>query len=309
MQPRTGILLLMLAGLSGGLRAGDDFGMSVSADILLSIGGINELVYPARSAESPHFSRLEWGIRHVFFAGPALGFDFLQKFSLRFSAYTNLNTGRGGMRNKDWLNHESAAPTHFSESDSELEPFTNWRAAADFHYRLGEVSRFSLFAGLGLGFYRWNLHDRLISYRYPPDNSLNLDPYIGKTTVRYRADYFFPRISFAAVYEYRRFGARLSLGYGFLAHIEAVDNHEIRGIRYRDRIFPGHFIGARLGFSLGVRKSMRIKLGLGFGTMLETQGYTIIEKPARLGYQVQRNRSGNSGIWVDADAGIEFELF
>ena len=283
--------------------------MSVSAEGVWSNGVVNELVYPFGNAQSSFLSQLEWETGHVFSAGSTLKVNFLQKFSFYLSAYTNLNPGFGRMRNKDWLNSQRSSPTHFSESFSRLEPLTNWRTAADFHYRLGDVSRFSFFAGLGFTFYRWNFYDRLISYRYPPEYPVSLRSHIGKTTVRYQVNLLFPHLVLSAAYEYRRFAARLSLRYGFLAHVEAVDNHDVRGIRYNDRIFPGHYLGAGLDLSLRLNKLMRVLLGVRFGTLLEAQGYTVIEKPSRLRHQVRPNRSGISALQLDVNTGLEFELF
>lgn len=167
---------------------------------------------------------------------------------------------------------------------------------------------FSFYGGLGFRFYRWTFQDTLISYRYPPSLQGTLDKYIGGNTVSYSVNYFLPQVLLAGAFEYEWFRALIDLRYGFLGYIDAVDNHVIRRIRFRDRIFPAHYLGAGLFLWFRVQKFIRIRLDLNFAAVLETRGYTIIEKPKKLRHRVQPSQSGNSGIWFDVGIGIEFQI-
>ena len=302
-------LLLCFTAARGELSGGENFGLAVSVDTVFSSGLVNELIYPSVESKNAYLSTLEWEIRNVFFIGPTVTIDFLEKFSFSFSAYGNLNAGSGRMRNSDWKVPESADTSHFSESHVVLDSFTNWHLNAALHRRFAAFRNIAFYGGLGFRFYQWTFQDTLISYRYPPELQGTLDKYIGGNTVSYSVNYFLPQVLLAGAFEYEWFRALIDLRYGFLGYIDAVDNHVIRRIRFRDRIFPAHYLGAGLFLWFRVQKFTRIRIDLNFAAVLETRGYTIIEKPQTLRHRVQPNQSGNSGIWFDAGIGIEFQIF
>ena len=302
------LLFLCFVLTQGELWASENLDLAVSADAVFVNGQINELVYPSAASQNTYLSTLEWEIGNVFFIGPRLRIGFLDKFSFGLSVYGNLNIGSGAMRNSDWKNPRSGSPSHFSESRIIMDSFTSWRLDGTFYCRIAALSNFSFHAGLGFKFYRWNFQDRLVSYRYPKRLQGTLDKYIGGNTVSYSANYFFPQVVVAGEFEYAWFRTRLNLRYGFLGYIDAVDEHSVRGVRYRDRIFPAHHLGANLSLWFRLSKPVYIRLDVNFGTVLEVRGYTVIEKPEVHRYRIQPNPSGGSGRWFDIGIGVEWRF-